>query len=89
MFAPDNYVTTVMLFKLLCAAGLEVIALFYLDWLIKHDGNNEFIEKVTPNYTPPKTAWTKGTIVLKYMIRQSSRKIKMFLHIHATLKGTP
>ncbi len=84
MFAPTDYTTTILLFKLLCIAGLEIIALFYLDWLFKHDKNNEFLEKVTPNYTPAKTAWTRAVIEMRYLGRQLSRKIRFFVQKRLT-----
>jgi hypothetical protein len=80
LFAPTDYLTTILLFKLLCIAGLEIIALFYIDWLFKHDRNNEYLEKVTPSYTPEKTPLTKIIIVAKYSIRQYSRRIKLIFH---------
>lgn len=80
MCAPTDYMTTILLFKLLCIAGLEIIALFYIDWLFKHDRNNEYLEKVTPSYTPARSLWTKTVIVIKYSIRQYSKRIKLFFH---------
>ncbi len=77
MCAPTDYLTTILLFKLLCIAGLEIIALFYIDWLFKHDRNSDYLEKLTPNYNPPKTPLTKIVIVAKYSIRQYSRRIKI------------
>ena len=80
MFAPTDYLTTIQLFKLLCIAGLEILALFYIDWLFKHDSNSEYLKKLIPNYTPPKTPLTRTIIVARYSIRLYSRRIKLLFH---------
>jgi hypothetical protein len=73
MFAPSNYETTVMLFKLMCIAGLEIVMLVYLDWALRNDSEGDFPGIKKAKSISLRTRWLRFLVVCRSTWRLTLR----------------
>ena len=83
MFAASDYETTVLLFKLMCIAGLEIVMLVYLDWALRNDCEEDFPGIKKASSISLKTRWLRFLVVCRSTWRMALRMLFRFRAVPA------
>ena len=71
MDEPMDFITIVLLFKLFCIAGLELLVFFYLDWALKHDRKD--VISILRGTIKIKSEQEKAAVIRKLALRKAKR----------------